>query len=69
MRFSPVVHRIRMRGLVLVLGSLAYRGLIYYLSSIAGEPNGEAGAIERIFQWLTPNVQRVLHIPLYGVLA
>jgi VanZ family protein len=59
-----VVGNIRWR-LVLPLG---YMGALFLLSSIPGDISAES-AIGAAFQWVSPNWQNLLHVPLYAGLA
>ncbi len=45
---------------------LAYTVGLFLLSSVPGDAETPAGMI---FQWITPQWQNLLHIPLYGGLA
>ena len=47
--------------------ALAYMAGIYVLSSIPG--NQADTEIGRVFMWVQPNVQNLLHVPLFGGLA
>ena len=47
---------------------LAYMAALFALSSIPGDikPDTTVGAL---FQWVTPNLQNLLHVPLYAGLT
>ena len=47
---------------------LAYTAAIFALSSIPDTANPETG-LERALQWASPELQNLLHIPLFGGLA
>ncbi len=57
-----------MKHLPRLLLPLAYMAVIYLLSSIpdTGAPRNLA---EKVLQWATPELQNLLHIPLFGGLA
>lgn len=46
-----------------------YMGGLYFLSSIPGEPTQEGPAVYHVFVWVSPALQNLLHVPVYGVLA
>ena len=49
---------------------LAYMIGIFILSSIPGtSETGEAAELQTIFQWISPDLQNLLHAPLFGGLA
>ena len=48
--------------------ALAYTGGIFLLSSIPDDGDPETTA-EQLLQWATPQLQNLLHIPLFGGLA
>ncbi len=52
-----------------ILLPVAWMGLIYGLSSIPGQLDPADPTIYRLLLWLSPAMQNVLHIPLYGALA
>lgn len=58
----------RFRVLRLTILPIAYMGLLYYLSSIPGN-QGDEDMTQHLLQWVSPNVQNLLHIPLYALLA
>ncbi len=65
--------RVRIKTLrrsIEVLAPIAYMGLIYWASSLPGLPDPEADELaDRLFVWLPPNLQNILHIPAFGLLA
>ena len=46
---------------------ILYMGMIAFLSSIPAHTTDTHAGI--VFEWVSPDVQNTLHIPLYGVLA
>jgi hypothetical protein len=59
-RLSPPLY------LLLPVGYMAF---IYLLSSIPGTVPVEHGTVTALFAWLPPQIQNVLHIPLFGGLG
>lgn len=52
-----------------VLAPIAYMGLIFILSSIPGNSSDPDTLLEQSLIWITPNLQNLLHIPLFFGLA
>ena len=57
-----------MKSNLRVLLPLAYMAAIFALSSIPDNAAPETG-LERALQWISPGLQNLLHIPLFGGLA
>lgn len=49
--------------------ALAWMAMIFVLSSVPGTIKPEDEEYYRVFIWLPPNIQNLLHIPVFGVLA
>ena len=52
----------------IILFPLSYMSMIFILSSVPGDPAPDS-FIKGILTVLTPTIQNLLHIPLYGLLA
>ena len=48
---------------------IAYMGMIYILSSIPGAPVASENSTAMFLSWLPPDIQNLLHVPLYAGLA
>lgn len=48
---------------------LLYMSAIFALSSVPGNPEPDAPGVYLVFAWLPPDLQNLLHIPLFSVLA
>ena len=48
---------------------LAYMAGIFLLSSVPGEIHPEEPGMLRVFLWVPPDVQNLLHVPVYAGLA
>lgn len=48
---------------------LAYMAGIFWISSIPGQPSVEDPSVNIVFYLMPPELQNLLHIPLFGVLA
>lgn len=49
--------------------ALAWMTVIFILSSIPGTVRPEDEEYYRVFLWLPPQIQNLLHIPVFGVLS
>lgn len=52
-----------------ILYALAWMLLIFVMSSVPGTVRPEDEEYYRVFLWLPPDVQNVLHVPVFGFLA
>jgi hypothetical protein len=52
-----------------ILLPLAFTGGLLWLSSIPGTPRPDASGTAGPILWLPPEVQNLLHVPLYGMLG
>lgn len=50
-----------------VIIPIAYMSIIYFLSSLPGDPSSGHGKV--IVSWIPDSLQNMLHIPLFGGLA
>ncbi len=57
------------RGTAWLVAALLYMGVIFGLSSVPGDIGPEAPDVYLVFLWLSPDLQNLLHIPLFGGLA
>jgi VanZ family protein len=48
---------------------LLLMAVLYWLSSLPGNPLPEDAAHNSLFQWMTPAVQNALHVPAYAALT
>ncbi len=59
----------RLRRLGPLLLPLAYMTAIFMLSSIPGEIDPHETGVMRVFLWVPPDVQNLLHVPVFAGLA
>ncbi len=52
-----------------VIPALAWMALIFGLSSIPGVVHPDDDQIYSLFVWLPPDLQNLLHVPVFGMLA
>lgn len=52
-----------------VLLAMAYMGAILWMSSVPGTLSDDATALHRVFVWVAPSVQNLMHVPVYAGLA
>ncbi|WP_372738482.1 VanZ family protein [Neptunomonas sp.] len=55
--------------MIKLITPIAYMGLIFILSSVPGDKTTPDTLLEQSLIWITPNVQNLLHIPLFFGLA
>lgn len=49
--------------------ALAYMAIILWMSSVPGVISEDATSLHRVFLWVPPGIQNLLHVPVYAGLA
>lgn len=55
--------------MVRILLPLTYMAGIFWFSSLPGQPTPEDPTVNAVFLLISPKLQNLLHVPLFGVLA
>lgn len=49
--------------------AIIWMGVIFFLSSVPGVPRPGEQDLYSLFVWLPPDIQNLLHVPVFGLLA